>query len=112
MDRMRQAMIYVGLNDAETHEQKFSTDMYLSVLKHVCRGYHTAFSVNEISGGYFHEDGTYVEEKTLVLTLLDISETTIQEIARDLCAFFHQESVMVTYSDCDVVFISETLDRS
>ena len=112
MNRVRQAMIYVGLNDRDTHEQTFETDKYLSVLKSVCRGYHTAFSVNEINGGYFHEDGSYVEEKTLVLTLLETPETTIQEIAKDLCAFFHQESVMVTYSDCDVVFISETLERS
>ena len=110
MNATRQAIIYVGLNDAITHMQKFETEKYLSLLKKVCHSYHVAFSVNVINGGYFHEDGTYVEENTLNLTLLDVPDETVQEIAKDLCAFFHQESVMVSYADCKVHFISESLE--
>ena len=104
---MRQTSIYVGLNDADTHQQKNGTEKYLSILKSVCHAYHVAFSVHTVVGGYFHEDGSYVEENTLVLTLMDVPDDTIEEIAKDLCAFFHQESVMVASAASEVRFVSE-----
>ena len=58
---------------------------------------------------YFHDDGTYVEEKTLVLTLLDVDEQTVEEIAKDLCAFFHQESVMISFSNVMIQFVRESI---
>ena len=105
----QQATIYVGLNDSETGVQKHVSEKYLSVLKNVCRSYGVAFSVQMIHGGYFHEDGRYTEENTLMLSLLNVPEQTVTEIAKDLCAFFHQESVMVTFSPVKVVFIQEQL---
>ena len=68
-----------------------------------------AFSVQVINGGYFHEDGRYTEENTLVLTLLNIEEKTVIEIAKDLCAFFNQESVMVTSAPSSVIFVKEKI---
>ncbi|MBE6720717.1 MAG: DUF3574 domain-containing protein [Ruminococcaceae bacterium] len=102
-----QTTIYVGLNDAETGVQKFDTAKYVSILKNVCYNFGVAFSVHRIEGGYFHENGTYVEETTLALLLMDTPEDKVIEIAKDLCAFFHQESVMVTSSPCSVVFVKE-----
>lgn len=106
---MQQTTIYIGLNDAETHQQKFSTEKYLSILKTVCYAYHVAFSVHTVDGGYFHEDGSYVEETTLSLMLMDVPAETVKEMAQDLCAFFHQESVMVTTAPAEVMFIREEL---
>ena len=105
-----QSTIYIGLNDADTGAQKFDTEKYLSILKNVCRNYQVAFSIHQINGGYFHENGRYAEENTLSLMLMDVPEATVLEIAKDLCAFFHQESVMVTTAPCSVVFVSENLD--
>ena len=105
-----QSTIYIGLNDADTGVQKFSTEKYLSILKNVCRNYQVAFSVHIINGGFFHADGRYTEENTLSLMLMDVPEKTVTEIAKDLCAFFHQESVMVSSSPCSVVFVKERLD--
>ena len=107
--KTNQASIYIGLNDSETGVQKFATEKYLSILKNVCRSYHVAFSVQVINGGYFHEDGRYTEENTLVLTLLNIEEKTVIEIAKDLCAFFNQESVMVTSAPSSVIFVKEKI---
>lgn len=109
MNKIRQTNIYIGLKDSEVYEQLFETEKYISILKNVCKAYRVAFSMNRISGGYFHEDGTYVEEESLVLTLLDVDEKTIGEISKDLCAFFNQESVMVTYTDALIRFVKEKI---
>ncbi len=63
MNKVRQANIYIGLKDSEVYEQLFETEKYISILKNVCKAYRVAFSMNRINGGYFHEDGTYVEEE-------------------------------------------------
>ena len=104
-----QSTIYIGLNDGDTGVQKFDTEKYLSVLKKVCHNFQVAFSVHRIEGGYFHEDGTYVEETTLALMLMNTPEETVIDIARDLCAFFNQESVMVTTAPCSVVFVKDAI---
>ena len=110
MENIRQqATIYVGLNDRITGVQKYDTEKYLSILKNACRSYRVAFSVQMLNGGYFHEDGRYVEESTLVLRLVDVPSDTITEIAKDLCVFFNQESVMVTLNETSVIFIKENL---
>ena len=44
----------------------------------------------------FHDDGSWVDENALLITLCGIPRKTVYEIAKDLCTFFHQESVMIT----------------
>ena len=106
---MIETKIYVGLNDADTLEQKHDTMKYVSVLRNVCRGYHVPFSFNLVEGGYMHDDGRYTQEKTLVISLIDVDSDVKNEIAKDLCAFFNQESVMVIYSEPEVEFIQEII---
>jgi hypothetical protein len=107
---MRQATLYIGLNDAKTHEQKFETEKYVRLLKNICREYHVAVSVSRVSGSYFHEDGTYVEEETLVLMIMGAPDETIREIAGDVCVFFNQESIMVSYAECETHFLKERFE--
>ncbi len=94
--QMVETKLYVGLNDADTKKQILETEEYLKQLKEICFTYHVPFSVGLEEGGYFHDNGEYVEEKTLVLTLIDAEQDTIQKIAKDLRTLFHQESVLLT----------------
>ena len=94
--QMTETRIYVGLNDAETREQEHETEAYVEILKDVCRSHHVAFSMDIEEGGYYHEDGEYTEETSLVLILVEADPDTVQAIAKDLCARFHQESVLIT----------------
>ncbi len=93
---MTEARIYVGLHDKDSHVQRFDTEKYKSILKEVCKNYHTPFSLQVIEGGYFHDDGTWVEENTLLVTLIGAPNRKVYAIAKDLCTFFRQESVVIT----------------
>ena len=106
---MKETKIYVGLNDAETLSQRYDTERYLSLLKKVCFSYHIPFSVSINEGGFFHDNGDYTEETTLVLTLMDIEDGIVNDIAKDLCVFFHQESVMITSGEVRSYFVEEKL---
>ncbi|MBR6089059.1 MAG: hypothetical protein IKP86_03935 [Anaerolineaceae bacterium] len=94
--RMEENRIYIGLNDAETKKQKYDTEKYLEQLKQVCFSFHVPFSIGIDEGGYFHENGEYIEEKTLILTLIDAEKDIVREIAETLCRQFEQESVLIT----------------
>ncbi len=106
---MIETKIYVGLNDSETMKQEYETARYIRVLKTVCNSYHVPFSFSLSQGGYMHEDGRYVEELTLVLSLIDVDNRIINEIAKDLCVFFHQESVLITEDRVRAYYIDSSL---
>lgn len=103
---LTETRIYIGLNDATTKEQLFETEKYMDILKKVCQSYKVPFSVNTEEGGYYHEDGTYTEEKSFVLLLIGAERETVKDIARDLCTLFNQESVLVTENQIGGYFIS------
>ena len=107
---MTEMQVYIGLNDSDTQKQMFHTGLYISVLKKVCYSFKVPFSFSVAEGGYFHENGDYVQEKTLVLTFYDVERETVDKLAGELCALFHQESVMVTESEASVRYISQTLN--
>ena len=106
---MTETKIYVGLNDKVEKKQLLETEKYISVLKNVCRSYNTPFSFGVDEGGYIHENGDYTQETTLVLTLIDTDKKIVDEIAKDLCLFFHQESVRITTGIVRTYYVSETL---
>lgn len=107
---MTETKIYVGLNDSVEKKQLMETEKYISVLRNVCYAYNTPFSFDVEEGGYIHESGEYTRETTLVLTLIDVNRVTVNEIAKDLCMFFHQESVLITESIVRSYYVSETLE--
>ena len=107
---MIETKIYVGLNDSVTKTQIFETEKYINILRNVCFAYHTPFSFDVEEGGYIHENGEYTRETSLILSLIDADRKTVNEIAKGLCVFFHQESVMITEDRIRTYFISETLE--
>ena len=91
-----ETQVYIGLNDADTKEQLYETKAYVSLLRELCHSYKVPFSFDVIEGGYIHDDGEYTEEKSIVLTFIDVPQDTIDAIAKELCRLFHQESVLMT----------------
>lgn len=108
---MTEITISVGLNDAITKQQEYQTERYVDVMKQVCQSYRVPFSFIVSEGGYFHENGDYTQEKTLVICLIDPEKGIADAIARDLCFFFHQESVLITESKVRAYYIKEELSK-
>ena len=104
-----ESQIYIGLNDSETKQQKLATDRYAAILKEICRDFGVPFSFNVIDGGYIHDNGEYTEEKSIVLTFIDLPQETVDKIAKEVCVLFHQESVLVTTERIRVRSIRERL---
>ncbi len=109
---MVETKIYIGLNDLTTNTQLFENEKYIRMLRNVCYSYKVPFSFNVQEGGYVYENGEYARETSLVLTLINADEAVIRDIAQDLCAFFHQESVLVAENQIQAYFVRESLEQS
>ncbi len=109
---MVETKIYIGLNDLSTNTQLFENEKYIRILRNVCYSYKVPFSFNVQEGGYVYESGEYARETSLVLTLIDVDKTVVSDIAKDLCVFFHQESVLVTENQIQAYLVRESLERS
>lgn len=92
---MLESRIYVGLLDKDTREQMHDISDYKLRLREICKAYKAPFSVTFMEGGYFHDDGSWVEENSLMVTLLNVPEDTVYAIASGICEEFHQESVII-----------------
>lgn len=106
---MKETKIYVGLSNKSSLEQTIDDEMCISILKRVCRYYHVPFSFTISGGGYIMDTGEYVEEKSLTVSLIDVDEESIGEVAKDLCVFFSQESVLITENEIRSYFVREKL---
>ena len=104
---MIETKLYIGLNDADTLKQERETAYYVEALKQVCIRYGIPFSFDVRQGGYIHEDGRYTEERTLVLSLIDVDRDKANGIAKDLCEHFNQESVLITEDRVRAYFVSD-----
>ena len=104
---MIETKLYIGLNDADTLKQERETAFYIEVLKKVCIHHGIAFSFDVQQGGYIHEDGRYTQETTLVLSLLDVERDKANAIAKDLCEYFNQESVLITEDRVRSYYVSD-----
>ena len=93
---MIESRIYVGLCDRDSHEQIHDTETYKEALKDICRNHQAAFSLQVIEGGYFHDDSSWVDENTLLITLIGTPQIVVYKIAKEVCKAFHQESVLIT----------------
>ena len=107
---MVETKIYVGLNDLTTNTQLFENEKYIRILRNVCYSYKVPISFTVQEGGYIYESGEYAQETSLVLTLIDVEKSVVNDIAKDLCAFFRQESVLVTESRIRSYFVRESLE--
>lgn len=106
---MVESKIYIGLNDLASNTQLFENEKYISVLRKVCHSYRVPFSFSVQEGGYIYESGEYARETSLVLTLIDVEKAVVNDIAKDFCAFFRQESVLVTESEIQAYYVRESL---
>ena len=106
---LEETKVYIGLNDMETKEQIFDTERYISILKKIIQTYGVPFSFSVMEGGYMHDDGEYTEEKAIVLSFIDVPQNTVDEIAKEACVLFHQESVLVTVNQLHARSIRESL---
>lgn len=88
--------IYIGMNDKDTLQQLCSTEDFINIVKGICEDYQIAFSMDEQIGGYMMANGTFITERSLILSITGFDETQILQLAESLRVILNQETILVT----------------
>lgn len=97
--------IIIGLKDKNTYKQMLPTDKFVSIVTTVCKNYHIGYSIYTTDGGYIYNNKTYIEEKSLNIELLSITQKQALKIANILKEILNQESVIVLEQQIDSYII-------
>lgn len=103
--------ICIGLNDSGSYKQEYETEKILSIVARCCREYKMAYSCTIQTGGYIDSNGKFVTENSLALSFVDGYPEKVNEIAKDICLFLNQESVLVTVDKISRYYVSEKIER-
>lgn len=88
--------IYIGMNDKDELQQLCSTEDFINIVKGICEDYRIAFSMNEQIGGYMMANGTFITERSLVLSISGFNESQILQLVETLKVVLNQETILVT----------------
>ena len=66
----------------QTLDLPFGNEKYVRVLRNVCYSYRVPFSFHVQEGEYICENGEYVRETSLGVTLIDVEKAVVGDIAK------------------------------
>ena len=93
---MNKYILYVGMNDKDTHTQNINTLSAREIIMNTITGIGLdGATVSEAVGIYKHEDGTIVTEQTLRVEILFANDKQIKSICETLKQVLNQESIAV-----------------
>ena len=90
-----QYVMYLGTNDKDTNEPKFTADEAKQRLDQVLTRHFEGFTIQEANGGWTNEDGTVSHEYTLVIYLSGTTSDRVHACAAELLTEFNQSSVLI-----------------
>lgn len=96
--------LYFGLYDQETHKQEIRTVDALQIIADYIASNFGGGTVYSGFGCYRHEDGSTVQEPSLIVEMVDVSFDDIEKMHREIKFILNQESVLVTVSELKYQF--------
>lgn len=88
--------IFIGCNDQQTKEEVVSASELINTVSEFFTRERINYSVQQVEGGYLHENGKYVLENTLCVTIIGDQNLDIVKFAKGLSMYMNQECFMIT----------------
>ena len=86
-------ILTIGLNDQHTKTQKYDTITAYKMIENILNEYTTGYTMYETNGGYKHDDGTFISEKSIRVELMFISQALVFIIANKIKETLNQETI-------------------
>ncbi len=85
--------LYLGLRDKDTKQYHIGLMEAYKVAENILLSHVDGATIYEGNDFFKHENGTVVQEKSLIITLFGTDDSTVRKIVDDLKRAFNQESV-------------------
>ena len=97
--------LYIGLNDQHTKKQIIATEKAVQLVQDIFRKLVDGSTVFMGNGNYTHEDGTRVNENTIIGLVFTDNEDAVKQAAMEIKQALNQEYVIVEKAVVDSMFI-------
>lgn len=88
--------IYIGCIDNQLRDRELvSEDELRDMVSSFFERNKIDFSILSAKGGYLHDDGWFVRENTLCISIIGSSDIDIIKLAKNLSMYMNQENAMV-----------------
>lgn len=86
-------ILTIGLNDKDTYTQKYDIITAYKLIENILKPRTNGYTMYETNGGYMHDNGTFISEKSIRVELMFISEIQVRIIANEIKTQLNQESI-------------------
>ena len=87
--------IIIGCNDPQLRQELVNDNELSEMLSDFFRKKHIDFSILRLKGGYLHEDGWFITENSLCISIVGDTSIDIIKLAKSLSMFMNQEHILV-----------------
>ena len=101
------AKMYVGLNDAGTDSQALTIEEAQQMVRKIITDKGFGYTEYVANGAYIEDDGTVVDNDTLVYELFFMEKEEAHAIAKEVKAALHLKSVLMGESTAEYNFVTE-----
>lgn len=88
--------LYIGTNDKDTKQPVKNMLRFFEILHNVLNDLTEAYTMYHATGYYKHDDGTMVQEGTIIIELINYGELSLNALVKLLKYRLNQESIYVT----------------
>lgn len=101
-----QYVLYLGLNDKDSHEPVMTRSEAKDVLEDILLQRFGGYTIQEASGGWVDVDGAVFREDSLAIYLSEVSEAETHALAQRLMEVFHQRTILIQANRTHTEFYS------
>lgn len=103
---MKKYTLSVGLNDKDTKAQEISeTESYTRIIESLNESLIDGYTIYNASGFYTHENGKQVNEKTIIIDIVNAKKEKILKACNSIKKKLNQESIMIQEYNIESMFI-------
>ena len=96
--------IFIGCGDYHLQDEIISEGELREMVAQFFRRNEIDFSMFSAKGGYLRQDGRFISENTLCISIIDSDDLDIVRLAKSLSMFMNQERALVVKDVINTVF--------
>lgn len=90
-----QYVMYVGTNDKDTYEPKYTHEEAMNIVDEVCLKYFEGYTIQEALGSWTDETGTPTHEYTIVCYFDGADKDSVYKAADEIIVALNQNTVLI-----------------
>ena len=105
-DEIVQYVVYIGTNDTDTYEPKYSAEDAKDIVDKICLKYFEGYTLQEATGCWIDEKSNVTHEYTIVCYFDGADKETVYKAADEIIVALNQNTLLIESSTVKIDYYS------